>query len=246
VACATRRTLPFAAGAGALAGMAVLTRPNLAPLALVVGAAALGWPRTVPGASFDARRLVACLAGLVPGVAALAAFQRSLYGSPFRTGYGDVADFFAVANIWPNVGDYTSRILAGEGPALAVAAAALALLSRSRTVAPATPLVKLAAASAVILLALYLPYGVFPDWSSFRFLMPGLPLAFAALGALMAAALERLPPPARGAALLAAMTLAVSLNVTHAAQKSVYALHDYEARYRTMGRYLAASRCWRP
>jgi hypothetical protein len=37
------------------------------------------------------------------------------------------------------------------------------------------------------------------------------------------------------------MTLAVSFNVTHAAQQSVYALRDYESRYRTMGRYLAAS-----
>jgi hypothetical protein len=100
---------------------------------------------------------------------------------------------------------------------------------------------KLAAASSTVLLALYLPYGVFPDWSSFRFLMPALPLVFAALGGLVSEALDRLPSAARGPALLASLTLLVSLNVMHAAQQSSYALRDYEARYRTVGLYLAAS-----
>jgi hypothetical protein len=37
------------------------------------------------------------------------------------------------------------------------------------------------------------------------------------------------------------LTLGVALNVTHAAQQSTYVLRDYEARCRTIGRYLAAS-----
>ena len=47
--------------------------------------------------------------------------------------------------------------------------------------------------------------------------------------------------PVRGVVLLASLTLLVSLNVTHAARQSVYVLRDYEARYRTVGLYLAAS-----
>ena len=47
--------------------------------------------------------------------------------------------------------------------------------------------------------------------------------------------------PVRGIVLLGSLTLLVSLNVTHAAQQSVYVLRDYEARYRTVGLYLAAS-----
>jgi hypothetical protein len=184
------------------------------------------------------------LAGGVPAALLLAALQRHLYGSPLQSGYGDVSDFFAAANIWPNVGDYARRLLTGEGPALALAVVALATLAIRRSPVPAASafaLVKLAAAATAVVLVLYLPYGVFPDWESLRFLMPVLPLAFAALGALASEALDRVASPVRGVVLLASIALLVSLNVTHAARQSAYALRDYEARYRTMGLYLAAS-----
>jgi hypothetical protein len=71
--------------------------------------------------------------------------------------------------------------------------------------------------------------------------MPVLPLAFAAAGAVVSDALARLPSAARGPILLASLTLVVALNVTHAAQQSAYVMRDYDARYRTIGRYLAAS-----
>jgi len=243
-ALASRRTQATSAGAGLVTGLAVLTRPNLAPLGAVVAAVALGWPRAPRSSSFDWRRLAWYLVGGTPAALLLAAFQQRLYGSPLQTGYGDLSEFFSAANIWPNIGDYLRRVLDGEGPALALAAAALVTLAVRRHGAPsagAGALMKLAAASSTVLLALYLPYGVFPDWSSFRFLMPALPLVFAALGGLVSEALDRLPSAARGPALLASLTLLVSLNVMHAAQQSSYALRDYEARYRTVGLYLAAS-----
>ena len=243
-ACALRRTLPAATAAGAAAGVAVMTRPSLAPLVLLMGAVAWGWPRTAPSPTFEPRRMVAFLIGGVPFALLQIWLQRRLYGSLLQTGYGDISDFFAVSNIWPNVGDYARRLLTGEGPALLLGIAALVALAARRPLTPshtlAAPL-KLAAVSAANLLAIYLPYGVFPDWASLRFLLPALPLALAALGALVAAAIHRLPVPMRGIALLAALAFAVSTNVTHAAQQSAYALRDYDARYRTIGRYLAAS-----
>jgi hypothetical protein len=242
VACAARRTLLSSSIAGLLAGLALLTRPNLAPLAALVAPVALGWPRTTTAARFHVGRVGLYLAGLAPGVLGLAAMQWLLHGSPFRSGYGDISDFFAVANIWPNVGDYARRLLTGEGPALTLAAAAIVTLTLSRVWPPGVAaLVKLAGVSAAFVLALYLPYGVFPDWAYLRFLLPALPLAFAAIGGLVSEALDRVALPARGVALLAALTLLVSVNVSHAAQQSAYVLRDYEARYRTIGRYLAAS-----
>jgi hypothetical protein len=242
VACALRRTLAASTIAGLLAGMAVATRPNLAPLAALVAAAALGWPRTPASKPYDVRRLGAYLAGLAPGVLALAVLQQRLHGSPLRSGYGDISEFFAIANVWPNVGDYAARLLTGEAAALSLVAAAVTLLAVRRSGAgSAAPLLKLAAVSAAILLAIYLPYGVFSDWAYLRFLMPALPLAFAAAGALTSEALDRLALPVRGVALLAALTLLVSVNVTLAARQGVYLVREYEARYRTMGRYLAAS-----
>ena len=191
---------------------------------------------------YDVRRLGAYLAGLTPGVLVLAVLQLQLHGSPFQSGYGDISEFFAIANIRPNLADYARRLLAGEGPALTLAAAAVVTLAigRQRLSGPGA-LVKLAAAVTAIVVALYLPYGVFPDWSDLRFLMPALPLAFAALGATSSRALDRLAPPLRGVVLLLSLTLLVSFNVTQAARQSVYALRDYEARYRTVGLYLAAS-----
>ena len=156
--------------------MAVLTRPSLAPLGAVVAAVALGWPRTAPSSSFDLRRLGWYLVGRRPARCAVAALQRYLYGSPVQSGYGDISDFFAVANIWPNVGDYVRRLLTGEGPALTLAVAALATLviRRQALSDAAAALVKLAAACAAVVLAMYLPYGVFPDWGSLSLSDAGL------------------------------------------------------------------------
>jgi hypothetical protein len=243
VACAMRRTPLSSAAAGALAGLAVLTRPNLAPLIAVVAAVAFGWPRTAPSSRFDLRRVGAFLMGGIPCALLQATLQRHLYGSPFLSGYGDVSDFFAIANVSTNVGEYARRLLAGEGPALILAGATLALLAfgRRSPSSQAAALVKLAAVAAAVLLAIYLPYGVFPDWGSLRFLLPAFPLAFAALGALASDALDRMAPPVRGVALLAALTLVVSFNVEQAGRQAAYSLRDFEARYRTVGRYLAAS-----
>ena len=66
-------------------------------------------------------------------------------------------------------------------------------------------------------------------------------MAFAAVGAVASEALDRLAAPVRGIVMIGSLTLLVSLNVTHAAQQSVYVIRDYEARYRTVGLYLAAS-----
>jgi hypothetical protein len=242
--CALSSSVLAPAAAGLLSGMAVLTRPTLAPLAAVVAAVVLGWPRAGVARSFNIRRLAAFAVGLVPAALLLAWLQQHLYGSPLRSGYGDVSDFFHLANIWPNVGDYSGRLLVGEAPALILAVCALAVLLVRRQPVPVrsvADIAKLAAALAAILLAIHLPYGVFPDWAYLRFLLPGLPLAFATLGALVALAVERLPPTLRGVALVAALTLVVSFNVVHAGQQAAYALRGYEARYRTVGLYLAAT-----
>jgi hypothetical protein len=242
LACAMGRRAFAAVGAGLLAGIAVLTRPTLAPLAAVVAAVVLGWPQAALFTSFHVRRLAAFAAGFAPALIVLALLQQHLYGSPLRSGYGDVSDFFHVANIWPNVRDYAQRLLAGEAPALVLAAGAVGAIAAARrwsSARPATAIAKLAAAVSGIVLAIHLPYGVFPDWAYLRFLLPAFPPAFAVLGALVASALERVAMPLRGVVLIASLTLAVSFNVVHAGQQAAYALRDYEARYRTVGLYLA-------
>jgi hypothetical protein len=97
-------------------------------------------------------------------------------------------------------------MLDGETAALLLAVAALALLAATRGRPVDAPPLKrplvLATIAFAIVVASYLPYGVFAEWSYLRFLLPAFPLLFVLIGALFAAALLRLPLPIRAAVFL--------------------------------------------
>jgi hypothetical protein len=92
-----------------------------------------------------------------------------------------------------------------------------------------------------LVLACYLPYGVFTEWSYLRFLLPAFPLIFIAIGVVAVQAATRLPEPARGLALIAALTVVCSVNVVNASREQAFNMRRFEARYRTAGRYLDAA-----
>jgi hypothetical protein len=89
------------------------------------------------------------------------------------------------------------------------------------------------------LLVCYLPYGVFPDWSYVRFLMPVFPAAFIAVGALVANASLGVPGSVRGPLLVLTLVACCSADVVIARRYAAFDMHRYESRYRTAGRYLA-------
>jgi hypothetical protein len=231
--------------AGALTGLAVLTRPNLVPLALVV-ATPLLWRR-------DRRRhrLGAFVLGGVPAAVVLIAVQWRIYGTPFASGHGSFSYLFSAANVLPNVRDYTMRLLAGEWPALLLTAAAALVTWRCAADSQngsdefATPsphnAVLFAVLSTAAVLLCYLPYGVFPDWTYLRFLLPAFPAVFAAVAALTVVAASRLPAPLRGVALLAAVTLVCALDIRNAHRLQAFELRRNEGRYEIAGRYLASA-----
>ena len=276
--------------AGAIAGLAVLTRPNLAPLAAVVALPVINWPRLrrmpdnaasarqarvrrMPDNAASARqarlrqtpddaasaaqvcggverrlrpqRILPFAAGITPAFVTLAFMQWRLYGNPLTSGYGSAGELFAVGNIAPNLVAYGVRILHGEGAALGIATFALAMLVARRTRGeerkPFKRALTLATLAAAIVVASYLPYAVFAEWSYLRFLLPAFPLLFALIGALLVTALLRLPTPARGIVFAATITLACSLNILRAEQEQAFNLRRYESRYRLGGRYLAAA-----
>ena len=233
--------------AGATAGFALLTRPNLLPLAAALALITAGWPRRVT--RIDAvgwRRLAAFGIGVAPALGGLLLLHWRLYGHPFASGYGAPGELFAFANVWPNARGYAARLLRGEAAALALALTALALLvlplrrGDEDAWKRAVPPTAVALAIAVVALACYLPYGIFAEWSYLRFLLPAFPTVFVAAGALAAEAAGRVPRPMRALTLVLALAAAVSLNVTRAAREQAYDLRRYEARYRTAGRYLDA------
>ena len=102
LASTTRPALIVSGGLAASA--AILTRPNLVPLAAVLGMFVLlysaeGWRR---------RLVNACLfsAAIIPGCVAVALVNARLYGSPLLSGYGDTSGLFNVDYFWTNLSRY--------------------------------------------------------------------------------------------------------------------------------------------
>jgi hypothetical protein len=147
--------------------MALLTRPNLLPLAVIIGAY-LGM-RGSRGRAADVARFIA---GLVPGAVLLAALQHAMYGSPLATGYGRIEELMALGNVLPNVRRYMEWVIGAHTPFLLLALAAPAVVRH-----PGRAWLCLALAATT--LTCYLPYRIFDDWWYTRFLLPALPLLIA-------------------------------------------------------------------
>jgi hypothetical protein len=231
--------------AGATAGLAILTRPNLLPLALVPALAVSNYPRSRDERRRRVDRLVGLAAGIVPAIGAQFLMQWRLYGSPLTSGYGSAGQLYSLSNVGPNTVAYARRLLHGEGPALAIGVAAVLALAMARKrgadIPPLKRPVVLAAAAFGIVAASYLPYATFAEWSYLRFLLPAFPLLFVLIGALLVNTLLRLPPPARATALLCALAVAGSIDVVRAQGEQAFNMRRYESRYRLAGRYLAQS-----
>ena len=234
---------------GAVAGFALLARPNLVPLVAPLAIFVCGWPvtpgTTSPvGTSLRARaaRAVAFASGLVPAAGAMGLLQWRLYGNPLASGHGAVSDFFALSNVWPNIGAYLSRILRGEPAVLVLALLAVLVIAvtrgRREAQLPLSPSARAATLFGTTVVICYLSYVAFPDWSYLRFLLPAFPLAFVAVGACVARATSTVPRPIEALVLLLLLTIAASVNVVIARREQAFALRDFEARYRSAGRYI--------
>jgi hypothetical protein len=166
---------------------------------------------------------------LLTAIAALLAWRSPSQRMSLRRGYHRAGAPAATPGDtdtpWNTVGFPPGRTRDDEGPGVPSASA------------PA----RFAAFAAAAVLLCYLPYGVFPDWTYLRFLLPAFPMAFAATAALVVFATGRLPAPLRGVALLAAVTAVCSLNVGTARRLQAFELRRNEGRYETAGRYLAAA-----
>jgi len=105
--CVLGTTVRSALGAGVALAIAILIRPNLAPLGVVI---ALWVGVRVWQASANRRREVVrgliILGGLGAGVVATTTMYWLMYASPFESGYGPAGQYFDVAYIPPNVITY--------------------------------------------------------------------------------------------------------------------------------------------
>jgi hypothetical protein len=155
LACFALLMADKAPAAGVACALAVLIRPNLAPLAIVP--------------LFLARRRVAfaipvAVAGLLLGF-----MQWIWYGSPLQSGYGAISELFSFSNVVPNIGRY-SRWWLATAPATLLAVFGILRLRTHRTA-------RGLAVFAALVIAAYLIYAVFDEWSYLRFLLPAVAAA---------------------------------------------------------------------
>lgn len=205
--------------AGVLIGIAILVRPNLAPLALV--AAAMQWRRGHPT---PVRAIAALVAGAVPGVALWLGLNHILYGTIAGNGYGDVGRLFSASHVAPNLSNYGRALYQTQTvfPLLALAAP-FVLTGESRRLAAWL----LAAAAAVF--GIYLLYRPYPEWWYLRFLIPAIVLMIAAACGVVAHVANR--GRMRGVVAIGTIALAL-MGLRVAGARQVLDLQRMEGRYR--------------
>src|SRR5688572_8526813 len=185
--------------AGVAVGAAILTRPNLTPLALVPAAwLASELVATRLSKPLAVQRLLLFAAASLPACLAVGYLNDYWYGSPLASGYGLLGgtiyrwDYF-----WPNLAQYTQRIVASQSPIVLLAAAGPVLLWKNRMRAAATDcppsLLVTYTAFAIGVYLCYAFYVPLDTWWTLRFLFPAFPVAFVLLSVALLNLSVRLP-----------------------------------------------------
>lgn len=229
-------------GAGLAASLAVLTRPNLVPLAAVLWLYVLGSaPDASSGLGGRVRRLGLFVSGVLPGCVAVGVLNHHLYGSPFASGYGPAEQLYSRDNVWANLHQYPAWLLATHAPLIWLAPLALLPGVARGCAARANPGARwLAAALPLLVLAVYLPYSVFEDPSFLRFLLPGLPFVFALTGIALVGMASRAGAALAAVLVIGVLTLAGGAQLGEALHRRTFDYRRAEARYAAVGHYLAA------
>ena len=215
-----------ALGAGVCVAAAVLTRPNLAPLAVVLlPVIALSAPPRNRVLLFVVAAAVGCLT--------VGDFNAALYGSPFVSGYGPLDQFFSRDHLRPNLIHYTQWMLDLHSPVL--------LLALFAALAKPTRVVFWMSIFCVAVVLSYAFYLVFDSWPFARFLLPALPLLFVLVSITLLRVITTMPTAWRGVALLTICAVLVPWDVTVGARRGVYAIKRAEERYRTIGLRLGSA-----
>ena len=205
--------------AGFLVGIAILVRPNLAPVAFVIALVPfiLKWPQPV-------RAMALMIAAALPGIVVMLWLNQQLYGSVIGSGYGDAAQLFSISHIHQNLSNFGRAFLDTQYlvPLLGLVAP-LVFMEDKRRIAI---VLLLAAAVVAVIYVLYQPY---PEWWYLRFLIPSIVL----LIILTSATGVELASRARmgGVVPIAAVFLAI-LGTRAAGDRQAFEIQRLEGRYR--------------
>jgi hypothetical protein len=177
-----------AAGAGLLSSVAILIRPNLAPLAAVLGLQYVFRMRDTEGRHRAFRDLLVFGMAVLPGALAVAAINQHLFGSPFVSGYGRLANLFSWTRMATNLRLYLEWLVDAHTPVVLCGLAAIFFPlrrlwpgTRDRTVFIVVGLF------VITLWAIYCGWLVFESWWFSRFMLSSYPFIMLGVGAVAAA-----------------------------------------------------------
>lgn len=171
---ACRRTGRSAVASGVMAGVAILIRPNLAPLAL--GPAAItAWISEREDVRGAAARLLMFGVACAPFALFIGWLFNDLYGSPLRSGYGDTTSLYSWKYLQANLARYPRWLIETQGPLVPLFLLSPFFAAR-RAENPPLRILLLAFIAGVF--ASYLFYEPFEAWWFLRFVLPAFPLLF--------------------------------------------------------------------
>lgn len=222
---------------GVMAGIAITIRPNIAPLTLAP--AALVYLSNRADVKTSASHVTAFAIGCAPFVLFVAWLFNSLYGSPLRSGYGDLGELYALSHAAENLKLYPSWFVDSQGPlAFAwLAAPAVAVWRRG----PRLPFRLVLFAFAGLVFFAYLFYLPFETWTYLRFLLPAYPVIFVLAADVFWEASAVLGRWGRGAVMLLIGTAMVGVSATQSDGRNVLEIGSGEQKFADVGRYVASS-----
>jgi hypothetical protein len=224
-----------AALSGIAAGLAILIRPNLAPLIVFPAALVVCGPvgRTTAGL----RRLVVLMLACVPFVVLVALVNHDLYGSFFMSGYGDAASIYGWRNLRPNLARYPRWLRETQGAYVFIFLLTVFLPPGPRPESRRLRWILLAYIAGVF--GCYLFYVPFDDWWYLRFVIPAMPAMFVlSIDAIWHVG-ARFGPAVQTAVALVFTTLTLSHAIAYAQLHTIVEIGEGEQKYADVGRYLA-------
>lgn len=225
--------------AGLGCGSALLVRPNLLPLAIVAVTFVIA-DRTVtrdgeliPNPKSLIPAVITFMLAAAPFGLLVLWLNHALYGSPFRTGYGQLGHLFGAAALPINAANYFKWLLDTHTVFPLLAFTAPFVVASGKRAASALGIGLIVATCAI-----YLFYTPFDDWSYLRFLLPAIALMFVLASAVSVEVLSRIFPRRASAPALVGILLAVGLGIFYvrtADDRLAFNLKFLEQRYRSAG-----------
>ena len=228
--------------AGLAAGCAILTRPNLVPVAIVPGAWLL-WTAASSRTRHAASRVALFGLAALPACLVVAALNARWYGSPLLSGYGTLEELFAWSSLGPNLARYPKWIVDSLTPLVLLAPLAPLFVSdrgQRRDDEPGKrglAMMWLLFAGAVT--ACYLFYLPWDDPGFVRFLLPAFPPLVVLAAAVLVTLSARLPTRLAIVVPLIVVGLIAMRGGVRAYEQNI--VHQrVETRYAIVGEYLSA------